>query len=197
MQKSDGNDEISLKVPKLKLKLSQPFQNPIESEQSSTESDSDSDNENYDDEHVSHDHGNVSNEAGPIEKELDQQLFLHPETEVQPYSYAADDSILNTENTKNVEESANESGSSTKNTSVDSDEKSICVEDNEYQKQQEFLQIPPDEMLVSSHLQVSPQIQSMEEQTSNLEHTNFTQDTSIMTNVNVSYFMITIKYTKY
>lgn len=188
MQKPEGTEDTSLKVPKLKLKLSMPFQNPIESEQSSTESDSDSDND--EDENVSHEQENSLNEINePIQKELEHQPFSHQEIENQPYSYDGDNSLLKTgNNNNNYEDGANESGSSTKNTSVDSDEKSICVEDNaDYQPSQQQL-LPPlqDELNNTSHIQITQPNLSIQEQTSNLDQTNMAEDTSIMTTINVN-----------
>lgn len=88
------DEQTSLKVPKLKLKLSKPFQKPVESEQSSTESDSDSDND--DEENISNEQCNISNETGPNENELAQQSFSQPEPERQQYPYDGNNCSLDT-----------------------------------------------------------------------------------------------------
>lgn len=175
------DSETSLKVPKLKLKLTKPFQNPVESEQSSTESDSDSENENDNDENVSHEQDNTLIDAGSNGKGMDieQLSFPQPKDEAQQYpSNAINNNI-------SFDESLNESGSSAQNTSTDSGGKSTCVEHNEYQTQtQQHLFVPPqDELNQLSQLQNLPEIQADQEQTANMVQTNIALDN--ITNINV------------
>lgn len=179
------------KVPKLKLKLTQPFQNPVESEQSSTESDSDSDNENEDEENATHEQSNMSNEIGTNDTELQlqqQQLSQLPEQQLQQqYPYDGSSCLMDTSNiTTNHEENLNESVSSAKNTSTDSDDKSINVEDNG-RIPDNLLAVPAQPLPEQD--EPGDQLQSLAEpQEPNLDatQTDLAGDINSMTNVGVS-----------
>lgn len=184
--------QISLKVPKLKLKLTQPFQNPVESEQSSTESDSDSENENDDDdeENVPHEQSNTSIDGDLNGKvmELEQLPFSEHNVEVQQYTYNTNTSNCLTNAINNNNESLNESGSSAKNISTDSDGKSECVDDT-YQTQQHLSEPLQNEFSQLNQLQnlpSIPDIQPIQEQTENMAQANVATDTIIKINVRFS-----------
>lgn len=179
--------QTSLKVPKLKLKLTQPFQNPVESEQSSTESDSESENENDDDdeENVPHEQGNASIDVDSNGKmmEPEQLPFSEHNVEVQQYPYNTNTNTSNclTSAINNNNESLNESGSSTKNISTDSGEKSECV-DGTYETQQHLSESLQNEFSQSNQLQILPSIpdiQPIQKQTENMVQTNVATDTII------------------
>lgn len=192
--------EPSLRVPKLTLKLTKPFQNPVESEQSSTESDSESENDD-DEENVSHEQhdSNAPIDVKSSEKVMnhEQPSFLQPDTEAvhqYPYNTNASDCLSNTignnnNNNNGFDDSLNESGSSNKNTSIESDDKSKCVTENtEYQTQsQPQLSAPTQGELPmnceSDQMQIQPEIQQVAERTSNLEQMNIALDNQ--TNINV------------
>lgn len=122
-----GDDQQQMKVPKLKLKLSKPFEKPDESEQSSTESDSGSDNENDDEENDTAMMSGMSTEMNS--NDLDQHhqalAFNHQSDDQQQqqqheqHPYDANNSFLDASN-RFAAENANESGLSAKNTSTES-----------------------------------------------------------------------------
>lgn len=173
MPQEKDDEQTSLRVPKLKLKLSKPFQKPIESEPSSTESDSDS--ENDDEENISNEQCNISNETAANENELAQQSFSQPDTERQQYPYDANNCLLDPGMVNNnYDEDVNESRSSTKNTSTDSD---IINIENKFPEQDALLATPQDEL--SGQLHALSQVHPIQEQTSDDSHN--------MTSVNVSF----------
>lgn len=182
--------QTSLKVPKLKLKLTQPFQNPVESEQSSTESESDNENEHYDDENISTEQDNLSFDVGSNDKqvEIKQPSFIQSDDEMQHYPYDTSNSNTININTNNsFDESLNESGSSAKNTSTDSDGKSSRVEGSEcfIQTPQQYLSAPPQEDIdLLNQLQIISEIQSDQAQNINIAQTNIALES--ITNINVS-----------
>lgn len=180
----------SLKVPKLKLKLTKPFQNPIESEQSSTESDSDSENENDEDENISHVQDNTPIESGSNETRMERDKISfsqsHGEVQQYPYNTNTSDCMSNTINNNNsFDDSLNESGSSAKNTSTDSGGNSACVEDDEYKIQTQQHVPPPiqDEHQQLNQMQITPEILSNQDQT--MTQTNIALDNITNINVNV------------
>lgn len=196
MQRSE-EPQSSLRVPKLKLKLSKPFQNPVESEQSSTESDSDSENENDDEENISHEQGiNTSNDMeinGEEERELNKPLFSQPESEMHNFPHGANESLSKPAvNDNSYGESMNESGSSVKNTSTDLDEGYACNDDNEYQAQQELSAPPQDESNQLNQLQMFAQIPTVKEQTTAMRQTTIAPNADNMTNMNVSFTQNTL-----
>lgn len=176
-QETDEGQTTLLKVPKLTLKLSKPFQKPDDSEQSSSESESDSDNENEieveEDDNVTE---NMSNKLELSDEKL-QQSFLQSTGEQndqqsslqEQYSYNENNSLLETCNTANdFGEHVNDSGSTAKNTSIDSD-KSAGIE-NDFQMQNTLLaQSPPS-------LSPTPPSQTpLESQQSHIESDNKSQ----------------------
>lgn len=139
-----NDDDQMLKVPKLKLKLSKPFEKPIESEQSSTDSDSGSDNENENDDEENDNAvmGDMSTEMNSNDlnqhhqtlefssDEQQQQQQQHQQHEQYPYD--ENSSLLGISN-DNFVENANESESSAKNTSTDSiDDKIMQHADDQF-----------------------------------------------------------------
>lgn len=194
MQKVEKSQTL-LKVPKLKLKLTQPFQNPVESEQSSTESDDESENENDDDdedeENVSHEQGNTSIDVDSNGKVMEPEKlpFSEHNVELQQYPYNTNTSNCLTNAINNNNDSLNESESSAKNISTDSGGKSECV-DGTYQTQtqtQQHLSEPlQNEFSQLNQLQILPDIQPIQEETENLAQSNVATDTLIKTNVRLS-----------
>lgn len=148
----DDEPETLLKVPKLKLKLSKPFQKLIESEQWSTESDSGSDNDNYNENEDGENGDGVSHELNSNElnhhqyqlqqqtlpfssDEQQQQEQHHHQQQHEHYPYDANNSVLEMAN--QFADNANESGSSAKNTSTDSiDERIEQDVDDQYRSEQ-------------------------------------------------------------
>lgn len=187
MQKTSVPKDDEQKVPKLKLKLTQPFQKQVESEQSSTESDSDSDNE--DDNNTSQDQScNLVNSINTNDSSQQQQP-CEEQLQLQSFSnYDTNNTIPDTSNNviNNSEENLNESSSSGKNTSTDSDDKSIDIDDN-VQLTESFtatapLSVPQNEPNDQSQLETQP-IES------NDQTANFIRDINNVTNVGVSCFL--------
>lgn len=114
--KDDAQITNILKVPKLKLKLSQPFQKHVESEQSSTESDSesDNDNDNEDDDNDTMMQMNMSNDPSTVDHHQPQQpqqtlpFSLAEQQQLEHYPYDANNTL---EQINRFTENANESGS--------------------------------------------------------------------------------------
>lgn len=185
----DEDEEIpvpQLKVPKLKLKLSKPFQEPVESEQSSSESDSESDNDNDDEMNTSQEQHDASIEQESIHNQLEQQPFsqlhshlhqsfaqpaLQQQQPEQLYPYDAENSSIKPPliNNNNYEENVNESGSSTKNTSVESEDKSMSID------REELFATLPDESGNQLQMQL-PQAQPIQEQTTDVQQNIFAQE---------------------
>lgn len=140
---SQQKDDEQMKVPKLTLKLSKSFQKSMESEQSSTESDSgsDNDNDNEEEENDTAMQGGMSNEMNSDHHQINrnnQTLALssaeHQEQlqQHEQYPYDANDSLF--ESSDRFTNNANESESTAKNPSIDSDGRTTHGINNDHNK---------------------------------------------------------------
>lgn len=195
-----GDDQQQMKVPKLKLKLSKPFEKPDESEQSSTESDSGSDNENDDEENdnammsgmsteMNSNDLNQHHQALAFNHQSNDQKLQQQQHEQHPYD--ANNSFLDASN-RFAAENANESGLSAKNTSTESlDDQITQHPDVQYPAHFEndtSAQIPSDQLLPLEQHELHPDDESATSNADITGQTNLAADTNIVASLSVRTF---------